>query len=151
MNLSPPPLVPAPADARTRRWIIQIISLLLMIQAIGLLTFSVYNLFRINWELELEDAVLSVHAVEMIIIGVIFVPLAVVECVTAVGFWFVEHGAWLRAMTAQGILLLVCLTNYFFFVHPHSVIYPTMFSCIIIVLYLNTYDVRLTFYAKKSQ
>lgn len=141
------PLRPAteiPAEARSRRWTSRVIALLLVVQAMLLFGISAVVLNRINWQLEVADPVLSSAALDGLLLVLLLGPLGVFELVSAVGMWLGGGGAWLRAMIVQGILLIFCLSSYIAN-RRESFIYLLMLTCIIIVLYLNTNDVRLAY------
>ena len=150
-NTVPPPettFEAEPVGEKSRRWTLHVIALLLLVQGLGLIAISIYYASRLSWERELIDVKLSVVAMDAIVFGVLFIPLAVVEVVTVFGVWFAESGAWLRAMIIQGFLLSITLINYLSG-HPMGILYLVMLSCIVIVLYLNTSDVWLAFYGRK--
>jgi hypothetical protein len=149
-SMSTPPLEQVPIDAKTRRWALHVITLLLFLQAAGLLAVSIYYATLVDWGQEYERWLLSNNTLEALLLIFLFMPLAIVGTLTAVGFLFVQRGAWLRAMIVQGLLLIFCLSSYFSG-HREPVIFLTMVICIVLVLYLNTNDIRLTFYAKKPQ
>jgi hypothetical protein len=66
------------------------------------------------------------------------------------GLWWGQRGAWLQAMLAQGILLIFCLTSYVAH-RGERYIYLLMLTCIVLVLYLNTYDVRVSFTGREAK
>lgn len=133
-----------PADAKSRRWTSRVIALLLVVQAMLLFGISAVVLNRIHWQRELADQVLSSEALDSLLLVLLLGPLAIFELVSALGMWLGGGGAWLRAMIVQGILLIFCLSSYIAN-RRESYIYLLMLTCIIIVLYLNTNDVRLAY------
>ena len=121
------------------RWPLRAISLLLFLQMLWLCGITAYFAQQIDWEQELADPMAVVA------------PLAVLLLVTAVGFFFRRRFAWHFAMTAQGIMLLGSLTIYFFTVshlRDSHLLYLSMLYCILMVLYLNTSDVRMAFHVR---
>jgi hypothetical protein len=137
--------------ASTRLWPIRAISLLLLIQTIGLFSISLYLFSRIDWESEFNDVALSVAALETISFIGFFVPVAALMLFAAIGFFFLWRVAWLIAMITQGSSLFGALSIYFTFTSELSeanFIYLIMLYSIVLVLYLNTNDVRITFQAK---
>src|SRR5690606_31644689 len=118
--------------------------LLLVVQAMLLFGISAVVLNRINWQLEVADLVLSSAALDSLLLLLLLGPLGVFELVSAVGMWLGGGGAWLRAMIVQGVLLSFCLSSYIAN-RREGFIYLLMLTCIIIVLYLNTNDVRLAY------
>jgi hypothetical protein len=73
----------------------------------------------------------------------LFLPLAALALSGALGVWLGRRAGWIMAMLAQVGLLLSCLTLYFD--ERPGFVYPLMLSCIALVLYLNSSDVRLAF------
>lgn len=139
-----------PVEAKARRWTLRVIAQLLFVQALLLIGVCAVVISRVAWEQELEDVTLSLAALDTLLLVALLGPLAVFDLTTAVGMWFGGRGAWLRAMIIQGILLIFCLSSYVA-QRRESFIYLLMLSCIIIVLYLNTNDVRLSYQNGLSQ
>ncbi len=139
-----------PAEAKARRWTLRVIALLLVIQATLLIGISAVVISRIDWAQELEDVMLSLTALDTILLVALLGPLAVFELVTALGMWLGGGSLWLRAMVIQGILLIFCLSSYVA-QRREAFVYLLMLTCIIIVLYLNTNDVRLTYQNRRLQ
>lgn len=133
-----------PVDVKARRWTLRVIALLLVVQATLLIGISAVVISRIHWGQEFEDVILSLGALDTILLVALLGPLALFELVTALSMWLGRGGTWLRAMIVQGILLIFCLSSYVA-QRRDSFIFLLMLSCIIIVLYLNTNDVRLTY------
>src|SRR5262249_19287634 len=98
---------------RIRRWPIRIISLLLLLQAVGLLGSCLYLFNYIDWEREVSDVGLSSTVFETIGFIVFFVPVAALILFSAIGFLFLWRVAWLTAMTGQGLSLFGSLAVYF--------------------------------------
>ncbi len=147
------PLSPRLRRAPIRLWPIRAISLLLLIQATGLLSISIYLFSRIGWEREFNDVALSVDALETTSFIGFFVPVASMMLFAAIGFFFLWRIAWLIAMITQGSSLFGALSIYFTFTSVLSsanFIYLIMLYSIVLVLYHNTNDVRITFQAAKS-
>lgn len=149
-DLAPEVQFRGPVDLKARRWTIRVISLLLMVQA-GLLGATALSFgLSVDWQEELEDVMPSVRALDILFLGGFLIPLALVELMTAFQLWFAQRGAWLRAMIVQGILLIFCLSSYVSRT-DQPFIYIFMLTAIVIVLYLNTNDVRLAFTARPSR
>lgn len=133
-----------PAEAKARRWTLRVIALLLVVQATLLIGICAVVISRVDWDQELEDVMLSLAALDTLLLAAFLGPLAVFELLMALGMWLGRGNMWLRAMVLQGVLLIFCLSSYV--AQRRDVfIYPLMLTCIIIVLYLNTNDVRLTY------
>jgi hypothetical protein len=135
-------------DAKTRRWIVRASALLLLLQAATLAGVNLYKSLQIDWATEFADVMLSVAALETILLDAIFIPLALVALLTAIGFFFARRIAWLAAMTVQGLILVSCLLFYYFG-YRSAPLYGIMLYAILVVLYINTTDVRMAFYARK--
>lgn len=133
------------------RWPLRAISLLLFVQMAGLWVITAYFWQRVDWERELDDAMPSIAALDVLVLAAVVAPLVVLLFITAVGFFFRLSFAWHSAMTLQGVMLLGCLSTYFLtnsrLRHSH-LLYLSMVYCILMVLYLNTSDVRMAFHVK---
>jgi hypothetical protein len=62
---------------------------------------------------------------------------------SALSFLFMRRKGWLLAAIAQGLSLAVSLWLYSWFQPPY--VYPIMAYCVLMILYLNSYDVRMVF------
>lgn len=132
-------------------WPLRAISLLLFFQMAGLCIITVYFLEQIDWEQELVEPMLSVAALDVIVWTAVVAPLALLLLITTIGFFFRRSFAWHSAMTLQGVILLGCLTIYFFtdsHLRNSHFLYLSMLYCILMVLYLNTSDVRMAFHVR---
>lgn len=137
---------------QSRSWPIWAIGSLLLIQAVGLASFCTYKVTQLEWGLALQEELvlesLSPGQVEAIAIAATFLPLAILTMLAAIGFLFLLRAGWLLAMITQALILVACLRLYL--ERNPRVIYPIMLSCIVLVLYLNSYDVRLRFHARPA-
>src|SRR3712207_2809808 len=137
---------------------VRVIGALLLLQLVGLVSLGVYLLSSIDWdrlltliesqgqtlpgplEKQLEQAILFV---------VYFLPSAVLLLVAGLSFMLLRRRGWLLASVAQSVLLLACL-----FAYPEprpGFAYPIIAYCILMVLYLNSRDVRAVFHSKRSE
>ncbi|MEZ4859998.1 MAG: hypothetical protein R3C14_01765 [Caldilineaceae bacterium] len=149
---STPPKTPTGSAAGQYRWPLRIIGLLLLIQASSVLALSLFFSRQIDWQRELADSILSIAALDIIAWDIVVAPLIILLIITAIGFFFQRAFAWLFAMTLQGVMLLGCLSIYFLtnsYLRNSHFIYLTMVYCIMMVLYLNSSDVRIAFQVKK--
>ena len=137
-------------EVRARRWTMRVIALLLAGQAAVLITIIWVTVATFNWELHFRAVMLSMTVMDTVLLGGLLLPMAVFDLFTAMGLWIGQRSAWLRAMTAQGILLIFCLSSYVAH-RGERYIYLLMLTCIVLVLYLNTYDVRLSFNSRESK
>jgi hypothetical protein len=135
-------------------WPLRAISFLLFFQMAGLCLITVYFLRQVDWERELADTMPSVAALDLIVWTAVVAPLVVLLLITAVGFFFRRSFAWHSAMTLQGVMLLGALTIYFFtgsHLRDSHLLYLSMLYCVVMVLYLNTSDVRMAFHVRHIQ
>lgn len=129
-------------------WPIRIIGLLLFIQAL-LLTGVTWRFAQaVDWEAEFNDIILSIPALDIVMWGATLAPVILFLLLTAVAFLLYRRFAWLVAMTLQGLILLRCLILYFgteSHLRESAWVHLIMAYAIILVLYLNTSDIRLAF------
>jgi hypothetical protein len=144
------PLDTMRVEVQARRWTMRVIALLLAGQAFIVLAIIWLTIASLNWEQALRRVMLSITVLDTVLLGGLLLPMAVFEFFTAAGMWLGQRTAWLRAMMAQGILLIFCLSSYVAN-RGENFIYLLMLTCIVIVLYLNTYDVRLTFNSRETK
>ena len=137
-------------DVKARRLVLRVIALLLAVQAVTLVVITWVYATRLDWEQELTDVMLSVRAVDTVFLGGFLLPMALFGLMVAWDMWRGRRGAWLRAMITQGILLIFCLSSYVAN-RGESFISVLMLLCIVLVLYLNTNDVRLSFYGRSAK
>lgn len=125
----------------TGRRPIRLIGLLLLLQAVGLAGVVAYELSRLDWRRAVSESL--AQAIEAAV-SLVFVPSAVLAFLAALGFLLMSRRGWILAALSQGASLAICLWLYYgpapFYV------YPVMVYCIIMVLYLNSQDVRVVFH-----
>jgi hypothetical protein len=149
----PPDTIPVDTmrvEVQARRWTMRVIALLLAGQALILLSIIWSMMSSLNWELEFRYVVRSMRVPDVLLLGGLLLPVALFDLSTALAMWRGRRTAWLRAMMAQGILLIFCLSSYVAN-HGERFIYLLMLTCIVLVLYLNTYNVRLSFTSRESK
>jgi hypothetical protein len=144
------PIVTNRVETRARRWTMRVIALLLGGQAAILLAIIWVTVSSLNWALQFRYVFLSMTVMDTVLLGGLLLPMAIFNIFTAMGLWLGQRTAWLRAMSAQGILLIFCLSSYVAN-RGERFIFLLMLTCIVLVLYLNTYDVRLTFISRESK
>lgn len=137
-------------EVKARQWTMRVIALLLAGQAATLAAISWVMISSLNWELEFRYVIVSMRVLDALLLGGLLVPMAIFDLFTAMGLWFGQRSAWLRAMMSQGILLIFCLSSYVANRGEHF-IFLLMLTCIVLVLYLNTYDVRLSFTSRETK
>lgn len=133
------------------RWPARIIGLLLLLQTGMLSAISIYFARQIDWSSEWEDIMLSITTLDIVMWVATMIPLVLLLFLTAIGFLLYRRFAWLFAMTIQGLILLRCLFIYFAtnsHLQRSPWIHLIMVYCIVLVLYLNSTNIRLAFTAK---
>ncbi len=121
---------------------IRAIGLLLILEVIGLVALGAYEFAQVDWQrLDLEapppQAVIEVAAFA------VFAPPAVLTLLSGLSFLLLRRRGWLLAAIAQGLSLAACLWLYTLF--QPGYVYPIMAYCIVMILYLNSHDVRVVF------
>jgi len=129
-------------------WPVRVIGLLLFLQAFLISGVTIYFVQQIDWERELEDIMLSLSALDMVMWAATLAPIILLLLVTSMAFLAYRRFAWLLAMTLQGLILLRCLILYFASnsaIRNSPWVHLIMLYSLILVLYLNTTDIRLAF------
>lgn len=127
-------------------WPIRIIGLLLLVQAGTTLGVTLYRLSRLPWPAAggLRLDALPPDALDVLLLSLTFLPIALLAMLAAAGIFWLRPTGWLLGMLTQGLSLLLCLLLYW--ERQPGFIYPIMLYNIILVLYLNSYDIRLAFH-----
>ena len=151
-RLSDPGHTTKPATTSYRP--IKVIGLLLILQMIGLASIGVYEFARVDWDQlvfeqhgsEVTLQTESEQVAEAIVFIVFFFAPAVLMFLAGLSLLLLKRRGWLLAAIAQGLCLGVCL---FIYTNPElntqGYIYPIMIYCILMVLYLNSHEVRVVF------
>jgi hypothetical protein len=138
---------------KTRSWPVRATGILLFFEAAGLVGFSIYLLTRLDWTFlefeELIDQSITPSHVEAISVVFTFFPIAIMAVFAAIGFTLLLRVGWLLATIVQAAILVACL-QWYFTTRP-AFIYPIMLVSIVMVLYLNSFDVRTAFQARSSK
>src|SRR5215211_171617 len=142
---------------------VRIIGLLLILQVVGMVGIGAYEVASVDWEglanIDWEEGVsidleqvdpgrppesrleaLALQLVEAGVFVVLFLPPALMMLLAGLGFLLLKRRGWLLAAIAQGLSLGVCLWLYAE-LDPYYV-YPIMVYCILMIMYLNSHDVR---------
>jgi len=145
---------------------IRAIGLLLILQAIGLVGIATFDLWQVDWQqvqlefspqpqegLEItldspQEQEVGLEAGRAIEVAIRFLPSVVLAILGALGFLFFSHRGWLLAALAQTLSLWACLQLYYEW-NP-GFIYPVMLYCGLMVLYLNSYNVRVVFHSGRK-
>ena len=125
---------------------VKLIGLLLILEIIGLVAIGGFEFFQIHWRgLNLEG---SRHNDVEIAVYALFVPSGILTLMSAFSFLFMRRRGWLLAAIAQGLSLAVSLWLYSWFQPPY--VYPIMAYCVLMILYLNSHDVRVVFLSTRG-
>lgn len=114
--------------------------LLLLLEAIGLLTTVVLLARRVDWQLESRAGEPSTLATDWVFLGGTGVPVAILALLAAAALALRLDQGWTLAMLAQGLLLFNSLLSYFG--RRSNWVFLLMAFGIVMVLYLNSYAVR---------
>jgi hypothetical protein len=85
--------------------------------------------------------------------GVTLAPVMLLLLVSSLAILLYRRFAWLLAMTLQGVILLRCLILYFgsnSILRTSPWVHLIMLYAVVLVLYLNTTDIRLAFTAERD-
>jgi hypothetical protein len=124
-----------------------VVGLLLVLQVIGLAGLAAYELLQVDLQ-RLRPEVPSSQQVLEVLAFVLFVPSAVMTLISALSFLLLRRKGWILAAIGQGLSLAVCLWLYSQF-QPWYV-YPIMAYCTLMILYLNSQDVRTLFHPRRG-
>lgn len=132
---------------------VRAIGLLLLLQAAGLAALGAYEfshvLSRVDWR-RLGSSGTEAPPPQVVEAWAValFAPPAALMIVSAVGFLFMHRKGWLLAAISQGLTLGICLWLYTE-IQPFYV-YPIMAYCVLLVLYLNSQEVRTAFHVRRD-
>jgi hypothetical protein len=125
---------------------VRAIGLLLAFQVICLAGLGAHETLQVDWR-GVDPEAPSRQVIEAVTLA-LFVPPAVMTLMSALSFLLLRRKGWLLAAISQGLNLGVCLWLYSQF-QPWYV-YPIMAYCILMILYLNSQDVRVVFHPRRS-
>jgi hypothetical protein len=126
---------------------IRVIGGLLVLEVIGLAVLSAYEFTQVDWRSVRLDATPPQQVIEVLAFA-LFLPSAVLTLLSALSFLLLRRKGWLLAAIGQGLSVAVCFWLYST-LQPWYV-YPIMAYCVLMVLYLNSRDVRMTFYPRRE-
>jgi hypothetical protein len=126
-----------------RPWAVTANALLLLLETAGFGTLSALYLrpLGLHWPFTPEQW--EAQRAE-VVLGFLFVLLAMLALAAAVGFLRVARGAWLLAVLVQGITLALALVLYF--EGRPAYVYLIMLVPVVMVLYLHQDDVQAAFH-----
>jgi hypothetical protein len=127
---------------------VRAIGLLLAFQVLCLAGLGAHESSQVAWRqtdwLRAVPEASSRQVIEAVAL-ILFVPPAVMTLMSALSFLLLRRKGWLLAAISQGLSLGICLWLYSQ-IQPWYV-YPIMAYCILMILYLNSQDVRVVFHA----
>ena len=127
---------------------IRVIGLLLILQVVGLIGLGAYEFLQVDWQRIQLNATPPPRAMEALA-SILFVPSAVLTLLSALSFLLLRRKGWILAATGQGLGLAICLWLYSE-LQPWYV-YPVMAYCVVMVLYLNSQEVRTMFHPRRTK
>ena len=135
---------------------VRVVGALLLLQLVGLVSLGVYLFVSIDWDrivtlsesqVQTLPGPLEKQLEQAILFVISFLPPAILLLVAGLCFLLLRRRGWLLASVAQSVVLLACLFSYG---DPRpGFVYPIIAYCILMVLYLNSRDVRAVFHTKK--
>jgi hypothetical protein len=126
---------------------VRAIGLLLILEVLGLAGLGVYEIAQVDWQ-QLSLGAPQHQAIEVLAL-LLFVPPAVMTLLSALSFLLLRRRGWLLAAIAQGLSLGICLWLYSVF--QPGYVYPIMAYCILMILYLNSQEVRVLFHPGRDK
>jgi hypothetical protein len=124
---------------------VKVIGMLLILEVIGLVVIGVFEFSQVHWRgLELES---QQHEAAEVAVYALFVPSGILTLMSGLSFLVMRRRGWLLAAIAQGLSLAVSLWLYSWF--QPGYVYPIMAYCILMILYLNSHDVRVVFLSRQ--
>jgi hypothetical protein len=123
---------------------VRLVGVLLVLEAVALASLAAYHVYLRAGGPRAEIVAELRRSLDTLAAGGAFVAAAILAAVAAVGFLFMRRRGWLPAALAQTLGLGTCLALYAE-LEPVFV-YPAMVYCIVMVLYLNSRDVRAVFH-----
>lgn len=143
-------------SARTSYQPVRVIGLLLILQVVGLVAIGAYQIIEVDWgqidwiEINDWDQLGAGSAVqqagEAVVFVVFFLPPALLLLLAGLSLLLLKRRGWLLAAVAQGLSLGICL--FFYSQTQPGFVYPIMVYCILMILYLNSRDVRVVFHSR---
>jgi hypothetical protein len=125
---------------------VKLIGVLLILEVIGLVLIGAREFSQVYWKgLELGS---RQYEVAEVAVYALFVPSGILTLMSAMSFLFMRRKGWLLAAIAQGLSLAVSLWLYSWF--QPGYVYPILAYCVLMILYLNSNDVRLVFLPRRD-
>ena len=127
---------------------VRLVGVLLVLEAVALASLAAYHVYLRAGGPRAEIVAELRRSLDTLAAGGAFVAAAILAAVAAVGFLFMRRRGWLPAALAQTLGLGTCVALYAE-LEPVFV-YPAMVYCIVMVLYLNSHDVRAVFHPERE-
>ncbi|MDP9481123.1 MAG: hypothetical protein M3R38_36570 [Actinomycetota bacterium] len=121
---------------------VRAIGLLLVLQVVGIVGLGLYESTLVDWRAISPEKAPPQGVIEVAAFA-LFAPPAVLTLLSGLSFLLLRRRGWLLAAIAQGLSLAVCLWLYTLF--QPGYVYPIMAYSILMILYLNSHDVRVVF------
>lgn len=128
------------ADRASRRPV-RVVGLLLIAQTAALVLVGFSRATQLGWRRLIPGA--PFVSFEDAVFATFFGPAAILALLAGFCFLFLARRGWILAALSQGLSLGGCL--WFYAASQPAFIYPVMLSCVLVVLYLNSHDVRVRF------
>ncbi len=133
----------APA-AKSRSGPVTVLGLLLLLQAVSLFDLGLFFFTRgLGLRRSLIVERLIAEPINALAMGIIFIPLALLALLAAIGFFRLWRASWIMAMLTQGLSLFTALLLYFN--QRPGYVYIIMLYSIFLVIYLNTAEISTPF------
>jgi hypothetical protein len=135
---------------------VRMVGALLLLQVVGLVSVGIYLFGTIDWDrlqalsenqIQALPAPLEKQLEQAILFVIFFLPPAILLFVAGLCFLLLRRRGWLLASIAQSVVLLACLFSYGD--SRPGFTYPIIAYCILMVLYLNSRDVRAVFHTRR--
>ena len=125
--------------------------MLLVFQVVCLVGLGVHEFLQVDWRQIGPQQIVSDASSRQVIEAVslvLFVPPAVMTLLSALSFLLLRRRGWLLAAISQGLSLGLCLWLYS--QNQPWYVFPIMAYCILMILYLNSQDVRVVFHPRRA-
>ena len=126
---------------------VRMIGLLLILEVVGVVGLGAYEFLQVDWRRVRFEEEPSRQVIEAAAF-VFFAPPVVLTLLSALSFLLLRRRGWLLAAIAQGLSVAVCLWLYSAF--QPGYVYPIMAYCVLMILYLNSNDVRVVFHPRRD-
>ena len=125
---------------------VKVIGVLLILEVVWLILVGAREFSQVYWRgLELGSRQYDVAEVA---VYALFIPSGILTLMSGLSFLVMRRRGWLLAAIAQGLSLAVSLWLYSWF--QPGYVYPIMAYCVVMILYLNSHDVRVVFLSRQA-